>query len=47
MVCPRCIRVVKEELENLGYKTTIERHGHARIEYYENPPDMDEITKNQ
>ena len=45
MVCPRCIRVVKEELENLGYKTTIERLGLARIEYSENPPDMDEITK--
>jgi YesN/AraC family two-component response regulator len=45
MVCPRCIRVVKEELENLGYKTTIERLGLAIIEYSGDPPDTDEINK--
>ena len=44
MVCPRCIRVVKEELDNLGYKTTIERLGLAEIEYTGDQPDLDEIT---
>ncbi len=44
MVCPRCIRVVKEELDNLGYKTTIERLGLARIGYTGDQPDLDEIA---
>ncbi len=45
MVCPRCSKVVKEELDKLGYTTTVERLGLARIEYSGNPPDMNEITK--
>lgn len=45
MVCPRCIKVVKEELDKLGYTTTIERLGLARIEYSENHPDMNEIAQ--
>lgn len=45
MVCPRCSKVVKEELEKLGYTTTIERLGLAKIEYSENHPDMNEITQ--
>lgn len=45
MVCPRCIRVVKEELDKLGYTTTIERLGLARIEYSGNSPDMNEISQ--
>lgn len=45
MVCPRCIKVVKEELDKLGYKTTIERLGLARIEYSGNHPDMKEIAQ--
>ncbi|MEE8478514.1 MAG: helix-turn-helix domain-containing protein [Candidatus Neomarinimicrobiota bacterium] len=45
MVCPRCSKVVKEELDKLGYTTTVERLGLARIEYSGNPPDMNEIAK--
>jgi AraC-like DNA-binding protein len=45
MVCPRCSKVVKEELDKLGYTTTVERLGLARIEYSENHPDMNEITQ--
>ena len=45
MVCPRCSKVVKEELAKLGYTTTIERLGLARVEYSENPPDMYEISQ--
>ena len=45
MVCPRCSKVVKEELDKLGYTTTIERLGLATIEYYQNHPDMKEISQ--
>ncbi len=45
MVCPRCIKVVKEELDKLGYTTTIERLGLAKIEYSGNYPDINEITQ--
>ncbi len=45
MVCPRCSKVVKEELDTLGYTTTIERLGLVNIEYSENYPDMNEISK--
>ena len=45
MVCPRCNKVVKEELDKLGYTTTIERLGLATIEYYENTPDMKAISQ--
>ena len=45
MVCPRCSKVVKEELDKLGYKTTIERLGLARVEYSENLFNMKEISK--
>ena len=45
MVCPRCIKVVKEELEKLGYTTTIERLGLATIEHPQSQPDMGEIAQ--
>ena len=45
MVCPRCIKVVKEELEKLGYPTTIERLGVAKIEHTDETPDMGTISK--
>ncbi len=45
MVCPCCSKVVKEELDMLGFTTTIERLGLGRIEYSGNHPDMNEITK--
>ena len=45
MVCPRCSKVVKEELDKLGYTTTIERLGQVKIEYSENHPNMKEISK--
>jgi YesN/AraC family two-component response regulator len=45
MVCPRCSKVVKEELDKLGYTTTIERLGLARVEYSENLFNMKEISK--
>ena len=43
MVCPRCIRVVKEELEKLGYKSSIERLGSATIEHSDKKPDIEII----
>ncbi|RKY91359.1 MAG: AraC family transcriptional regulator [Ignavibacteriae bacterium] len=45
MVCPRCSKVVKEELDKLGYTTTIERLGSARIEYSQNYPDINKISQ--
>ena len=45
MVCPRCIKVVKQELESLGYKTLVERLGSARIEYTGDKPDLNAISK--
>lgn len=45
MVCPRCIQVVKEELEKLGYDTTIERLGVAIIEHSEGEPDIKKIAQ--
>ena len=44
MVCPRCIKVVKEELEKLGYETSIERLGSATIKYSENKLDIEAIS---
>ena len=45
MVCPRCSKVVKEELDKLGYTTTIERLGLARLKYSGNHPNMNEISQ--
>ncbi len=45
MVCARCIRVVKEELEKLGYKTTVEQLGLAIIEHSKVKPDMKAIAQ--
>lgn len=45
MVCPRCIKVVKEELEKLGYETSIERLGSATIKYSNNQLDLNKISK--
>ena len=45
MVCPRCIKVVKEELEKLGYPATIERLGVAEIEHTDETPDIGTISK--
>ena len=45
MVCSRCIRVVKEELEKLGYRTTVEQLGLAIIEHSEVKPDLVEIAQ--
>ena len=44
MVCPRCIKAVKEELEKLGYKTSIERLGSATIKYSANQLDLNKIS---
>ena len=44
MVCPRCIKVVKEELEKLGYETSIERLGSATIKYSANQLDLNTIS---
>lgn len=43
MVCPRCIKVVKEELEKLGYETLIERLGSATIKHSGNKPNIELI----
>ena len=45
MVCSRCIRVVKEELEKLGYRITVEQLGLAIIEHSEVKPDLVEIAQ--
>jgi AraC family transcriptional regulator len=45
MVCPRCIKVVKEELEKLGYETLIERLGSATIKHSGNTPNIELIGK--
>ena len=45
MVCPRCSKVVREELDKLGYTTTIERLGLARINYTGKQPDMNKIAQ--
>jgi AraC family transcriptional regulator len=45
MVCPRCSKVVKDELDTLGFTTTIERLGQANIEYAGKHPDMNEINE--
>ena len=44
MVCPRCIKVVKEELEKLGYETSIERLGAATIKYSDSQLDLNKIS---
>jgi len=45
MVCPRCIKVVHEELEKLGYIVTVERLGTAEIEYKSKTPDLAKISQ--
>ena len=45
MVCPRCIKVVKEELEKLGYETAIERLGSATIKYSDDKLDLNKISQ--
>ena len=40
MVCNRCIKVVQEELEHLGYTVHVERLGKVQIGYSGNRPDM-------
>ena len=45
MVCPRCIRVVKEELENFGYETSVEKLGLATIKHSSNTPNIELISK--
>jgi len=44
MVCPRCITVVKDELEKLGYETSIERLGTATIMHTNEKPNLSEIS---
>ena len=44
MVCPRCITVVKDELEKLGYETSIERLGSATITHANEKPNLSEIS---
>jgi AraC family transcriptional regulator len=43
MVCPRCITVVKDELEKLGYETSVERLGTAIITHPNEKPNFNEI----
>ena len=45
MVCPRCIKVVKEELEKLGYETSIERLGSATFKYSVDQLDLNKISQ--
>ncbi|MBL7024359.1 MAG: helix-turn-helix transcriptional regulator [Candidatus Marinimicrobia bacterium] len=43
MVCDRCKRVIKEELEKLGYHVMVERLGHAKIYTDEQRVDLEKI----
>ena len=45
MVCNRCIKVVQEELEHLGYTVHVERLGKVQIGYSGNRPDMSAIKQ--
>ena len=45
MVCSRCIKVVKEEIEKLGYPTTIDRLGVAKIKHTDETPNIESISK--
>jgi AraC family transcriptional regulator len=45
MVCPRCIMVVKDEFEKLGYETSIERLGTATIKHTNSKLNLNEISK--
>jgi YesN/AraC family two-component response regulator len=45
MVCPRCIKTVKHELEKLGYETTIEGLGSATIKHSNSEPDFNRIKQ--
>lgn len=45
MVCNRCIKVVQEELEKLGYGVHVERLGKVHIEYSGNGPNMAAIKQ--
>ena len=44
MVCPRCIRVVKEDLENHGVKVNDVKLGFASISYNDEDISMNEIS---
>jgi len=43
MVCDRCKRVVKEELEKIGYPTIVEKLGRVNIQFAELKPDLNAI----
>ena len=43
MVCPRCIKVVKDELTNIGLKVKSVELGEATIETNNKPVNLDEI----
>lgn len=44
MVCDRCKRVVKEELEKIGYPTIVEKLGRVNIQFAESKPDLNAIN---
>ncbi len=45
MVCPRCVKVVREELEKLGYEVLHVELGHAKIRHKDNLPDYAKIKE--
>ncbi|NQV16816.1 AraC family transcriptional regulator [bacterium] len=45
MVCDRCKKVVKEELEKLGYTTIIEKLGRVSIHFADVKPDLNVINE--
>ncbi|NQU27737.1 MAG: helix-turn-helix domain-containing protein [Candidatus Marinimicrobia bacterium] len=45
MVCPRCIKVVREELEKLGYQTTVEQLGIAKLDHPVEQVDINKISR--
>lgn len=45
MVCSRCIKVVKEDLDKLGYKTTVEQLGYVIIEHSEIKPNIEKVVQ--
>jgi len=44
MVCDRCKRVVKEELQKLGYNSTVEKLGTVVVHYDGKKPDLEAIN---
>ena len=45
MVCPRCLKVVSEELAKLGYQATVEQLGIAKLDHPVEQVDINRISQ--